>query len=385
MQLELDDEERRWRNEIQALADGLDWEWMARTRAEIQDMDIERYSIEFNSELARRGLIGLSLPEPYGRGTSPTARFAFQEELEIQGLPGYGVTQTESPGNSLILSGSPELIDQHLPHIVSATWRYAGGLSEPEAGSDLFALRTAAVRDGNEYVVNGSKLWTSGAHVADWISTVVRTSPEAGAKGLSVLMIPTKAPGVSIQPVHLMGGWRVNACYFDDVRVPVTNLIGEEGQGLRVLGRALEKERAMSFGGTETRLLANRLIHRLSGRADELGDDVLVELGRFVAELEAERMLYLRVAAQTSRGEDATGTAPMNKVYGSELAQRFAQWAADVLGQETLWVTDEHDDPLAAEVEQQVRTATVLTIIGGTSEVQRNTVATRYLGLPKGS
>jgi 3-oxocholest-4-en-26-oyl-CoA dehydrogenase alpha subunit len=385
MELELDSEERRWRAEVQSLAAELDWDWMQRIRAEMSELNIERYSIEFLLELGRRGLIGFGFPEPYGENASALARFVFQEELEIQGLPSYGVTQNESPGHQLLGSGTPELVREHLPHIIDGSWRYAGGLSEPDAGSDLFALRTSAVLEDGVYRVNGAKLWTSGAHVANWISTVVRTTPGEGPRGLSLLMIPLDAPGVTVQPVQLMGGWQVNACYFDDVLVPASNLIGEEGKGLQVLGRALDKERAMSFGGTETRLLANRIIHRFSGRADELGEDHLVTLGRFVAQLEADRMLYLRVAAQSARGEDTTGTAPMNKVFGSELAQRFAEWASDALGPDALWAHGECTDPLAEEVEQQVRTATVLTIIGGTSEIQRNTVATRHLGLPKGS
>src|SRR5690606_9291109 len=116
----------------------------------------------------------------------------------------------------------------------------------------------------------------SGAHLADWIFALVRTDPDAtGHRGLSMILIDAHAPGVAIEPVRVMGGWRVNACYFDDVRVPVGNLVGEEGQGARIVGTALDTERAMSFGGREGRLLLARFLHACAGRADELGDAAL--------------------------------------------------------------------------------------------------------------
>jgi alkylation response protein AidB-like acyl-CoA dehydrogenase len=178
-----------------------------------------------------------------------------------------------------------------------------------------------------------------------------------------------------------MGGWRVNQVFYDNVKVPVGNLVGEEHKGWAVITGNLDEERAMSFGGTETRLLCARLICRLSTIADQLSDSDLEKLGHFVMELEADRLLYLRVAMQAARHEDTSGTGPMSKVYGSELAQQFVEWAAELLGHETLFA--EGADVLAQDLELQLRVATVLTVIGGTSEVQRNIVASRQLGLPR--
>jgi alkylation response protein AidB-like acyl-CoA dehydrogenase len=225
-------------------------------------------------------------------------------------------------------------------------------------------------------------LWTSNAHLSTWCCLLVRTdSEQTRHRGLSVLLVNLRSPGITIQPVWVMGGWRVNSVFYDNVRVPVANLVGELNQGWKVITGNLDEERAMSFGGTETRLLCARLIHRLSGRAHELSEGDLETLARFVMDLETDRLLYLRVALAAARGEDTSGIGPMSKVHGSELAQRFVEWATELLGKETLFPDSE--DVLAADLEEQLRAATVLTVIGGTSEVQRNMIATRYLDLPR--
>jgi len=375
-------DDNRYRDRMRALADSYGWPEMKAIRDELEERAIERYSFAFQRRLAEEGLIGLTWPEPYGREARVDQQFLMAEELECQGFPGYGLTTNQRGGGMLLRSGSSEQIAEHLPHIVAGEWTYCQGLSEPGAGSDLLALRTRAVREGDEYVVNGAKLWTSSAHVSTFCSLLVRTDPEQSRhRGLSLLLVDLKSPGITIQPVWVMGGWRVNAVFYDNVRVPAANLVGEENQGWKVITGNLDEERAMSFGGTETRLLCARLIHRLAGRADELAESDLETLGRFVMELEADRLLYLRVGLQAARGEDTSGTGPMSKVYGSELAQRFIEWACELLGHEVLFA--ESEDVLAKDLEQQLRVATVLTVIGGTSEVQRNIVATRHLGLPR--
>lgn len=375
-------DDNRHRDRMRALADRHGWAEIEAIRDELEALGIERYSMTFHRRLAEEGLIGLTWPEPYGCEARVDQQLLMAEELECQGFPGYGLTTNQRGGGMLLRSGSPEQIAEHLPHIVAGEWTYCQGLSEPGAGSDLLSLRTRAVREGDEYIVNGAKLWTSSAHVSTFCSLLVRTDPDQSRqRGLSLLLVDLNSPGITIQPVRVMGGWRVNAVFYDNVRVPVANLVGEENQGWQVITGNLDEERAMSFGGTETRLLCARLIHRLAGRAGELSQGDLETLGRFVMELEADRLLYLRVGLQAARGEDTSGTGPMSKVYGSELAQRFIEWACELLGHEVLFA--ESDDILANDLEQQLRVATVLTVIGGTSEVQRNIVATRHLGLPR--
>ncbi|MFM0394925.1 acyl-CoA dehydrogenase family protein [Paraburkholderia phytofirmans] len=377
-----DESDLQYRKRLQSLADEYGWNEMRAMREEIDALHIERYSPSFQKKLADAGLVGLTWPEPHGRGAPVDQQFLMAEELECQGFPGYGLTTNLRGGGMLLRNGSDEQIATHLPHVVDGSWTYCQGLSEPGAGSDLLSLKTKAVRDGDHFVINGAKLWTSSAHISKWCSLLVRTdATQSRHRGLSLLLVDLKSPGVTIQPVWVMGGWRVNAVFYDDVRVPVSNLVGTEHEGWKVITGNLDEERAMSFGGTETRLLCARLIHRLSARRETLHDSDLEMLGRFVMELEADRLLYLRVGLAAARGEDTSGIGPMSKVYGSELAQRFIEWACELLGHETLF--SESDDVLARDMEQQLRVATVLTVIGGTSEVQRNIVANRHLGLPR--
>lgn len=382
MNFKPDVEDARYRDRMRAIADEYGWSQMRALRNEIEELDVERYSLAFQKRLADARLIGITWPSPYGQDARIDQQFLMAEELETQGFPGYGLTTNQRGGGMILRNGSPEQIAQHLPKVVSADYTYCQGLSEPGAGSDLLALKTRAERDGDDYVVNGAKLWTSSAHVSTFTSLLVRTDPDSKRHhGLSLLLVPLDSPGITIQAIDVMGGWRVNAVFYDNVRVPAANLIGREGEGWSVITGNLDEERAMSFGGTETRLLCARLIHRLAGRADSLSEGDVAMLGRFVMELEADRLLYLRVGMQAARGEDTSGSGPLSKVYGSELAQRFIEWACDLLGAETVF--SENDDPLMQDMEQQLRVATVLTNIGGTSEVQRNIVAARYLGLPR--
>jgi 3-oxocholest-4-en-26-oyl-CoA dehydrogenase alpha subunit len=375
-------EDNKFRDRFRALADQFGWEEMQTLRAESRELRVERFSFEFQRRLGEEGLIGLTWPAPYGKDARLDQQLLMAEELECQGFPGYGLTSIQRGGGMILRNGTPAQIAEHLPHVVNGSYVYCQGLSEPGAGSDLLALRTKAVRDGDEWVINGAKLWTSTAHAATWCSVLVRTDPEQTRhRGLSVFLVDLKSPGVTMQPVWVMGGWHVNAVFYENVRVPAANLVGEEGGGWKVITGNLDEERAMSFGGTETRLFCARLIHRLSGMADQLAESDLERLGYFIMELEADRLLYLRVGLQAQRGDDTSGTGPMSKVYGSELAQQFAEWAAELLGHEVLFKVGA--DVLAEDLEEQLRCATVLSVIGGTSEVQRNIVSNRHLGLPR--
>ena len=378
MNFGLSDEERAFRDEVRAFVDGFGASDVAALRDEMRSLEVERYTPSFQRKLAEQGWIGLGWP---GRPATETQRFILHEELDSASLPTYGLEINEAIGWMLVRHGSDELKAMHLPRIIDGSWAYAGAYSEPEAGSDLLALRTRAVREGDTYRVNGSKLWTSSAHLADWIFALVRTDPTAERqRGLSVLLIDAKADGVEIRPVNVMGGWRVNAIFFDDVVVPAGNVVGAPNDGWRVLAEALNVERSMSFGGREGRLLMARLLRRFEG-GPQLSDADLEQLGRFVLELEVERLLNLRIAAMGERGDVPSAEASINKVVGSELAQRVAQWAADLLGPESQY--PESEDPLSAAVEEMLRVSTVYTIIGGTSEVQRNVIAQRGLGLPR--
>lgn len=385
MRFRLDETESKRRDELRGQIDDFTAEDMAAMRTEMATLDSDRQApTMFNPWLVRQDVIGLGWPEPYGRPASQTDRFIAHEEMDSAGLPTYGLEQAEAVGWMLATFGPDDLAAEHLPRILDASWSYAGGYSEPEAGSDMLALRTKAIRstDG-DFIVSGQKMWTSGAHLADWIFTLVRTDPDSTRhRGLSLLMIDAHAPGVTIQPVRVMGGWRVNACFFDDTIVPVRNLIGEEGKAWPMMSRALDMERSMSFGGREARLLLARYLDRIGRRGIELNEAAYRQLGEFIMELQVERLLGQHVVALGERGQAASGEASMSKLHGPAVAQRIAQWLVDALGADAYTMAS--GDALAEDAEHFLRAATVLSIIGGTSEIQRNIIAQRWLGLPRG-
>ncbi|MEB3070303.1 acyl-CoA dehydrogenase family protein [[Mycobacterium] vasticus] len=385
MQFRLDEQERAARDDLRTHIDDFSAADMAAMHREMAELESDRQApTVFHPWLVERGVIGLGWPPPFGRPGTQTRRFVAHEEMDSAGLPTYGLEQAEAVGWMLATFGSEDLASEHLPHILDMSWSYAGGYSEPEAGSDMLALRTKATRtpDG-DFVVNGQKMWTSGAHLADWIFTLVRTEPDSTRhRGLSLLMIDAHAPGVAIQPVRVMGGWRVNACFFDDVHVPARALIGQPGHAWAMMSQALDMERSMSFGGREARLLLARYLDRIGRRGIQLDEGAYRDLGEFIMELQAERLLGQQVVARGERGEPASGEASMSKLHGPAIAQRVAQWLVDALGPDAYTLNS--GDPLAEDAEQFLRASTVLSIIGGTSEIQRNIIAQRWLGLPRG-
>lgn len=385
MKFRLADSEAALRDGLRSHIDEFGADDMVAMRAEMTELESDRQAPAlFHPWLVRQGVLGLGWPEPLGRPASQTERFVAHEELDSAGLPTYGLEQAEAVGWMLATFGPEDLAAEHIPRILDASWSYAGGYSEPEAGSDMLALRTKATRtpDG-DFVVTGQKMWTSGAHLADWIYTLVRSEPDTTRHhGLSLLMVDAHAPGVTIQPVRVMGGWRVNACFFDDVRVPARALIGQAGQAWTMMSRALDMERSMSFGGREARLLLARYLDRIGKHGTVLDDAAYREIGEFIMELQAERLLGQQVVALGERGQSASGEASMSKLHGPAIAQRVAQWLVDALGPDSY--TRDSPDALAADAEHFLRTSTVLSIIGGTSQIQRNIIAQRWLGLPRG-
>lgn len=385
MQFRLDERERTARDELRRHIDDFSAANMTAMRAEMEDLESDRQAPTlFHPWLVRQNVVGLGWPEPFGRPASQTERFVAHEELDSAGLPTYGLEQAEAVGWMLAAFGPGALAAEHIPHILDASWSYAGGYSEPEAGSDMLALRTRAARTPEgDFVVTGQKMWTSGAHLADWIFTLVRTEPESTRhRGLSLLMIDAHAPGVTIQPVRVMGGWRVNACFFDRVNVPARAVIGQPGQAWTMMAQALDMERSMSFGGREARLLLARYLDRIGTQGIRLEESAYRDIGEFIMELQAERLLGQQVVALGERGQSASGEASMSKLHGPAIAQRVAQWLVDALGPDAY--TLDSSDPLAHDAEHFLRASTALSIIGGTSEIQRNIIAQRWLGLPRG-
>jgi alkylation response protein AidB-like acyl-CoA dehydrogenase len=337
--------------------------------------------------LSKRGWFAPHWPKEYGgAGLSPTEQFIFRQEMALADAPPVGGSGVLQHGQTLIVHGSEEQKQEHLPRILRGEEILQTGLSEPGAGSDLASLQTRAVRDGDEYVVNGQKIWSSNAHLADCLWVLVRTDPEAPKRrGISALLIDTKLPGITIRPLINMG-WThgFNETFFEDVRVPVRNRVGEENRGWYVGMTSLDFERSSIGSAIGVRRSVEMLVHYLRDSAEPASEAHRGAIAQNYVETEVAYNLSLRVASMQSAGRVPNYEASMAKVVVSELQQRVARSGTRVVGlYANLW--DEHDayTPLHAEPTHAYVSSVPMTIAGGTNEIQRNIIATRGLGLPR--
>ncbi|MCU7724260.1 acyl-CoA dehydrogenase family protein [Actinoplanes sp. KI2] len=332
-------------------------------------------------ELVRRlgsdGWLGLAFPAEYGGGgLGPMEQQIFVNEAARADVPLPAVTlQTVAP--TLLAHGSAEQKRFFLPPILAGELHFAIGYTEPEAGTDLAALRTRAVRDGDEYVVNGQKTFTTGAHDADYLWLACRTDPDAPRhKGLSILIVDTGDPGYSWTPIITCdGAHHVNSVYLNDVRVPVARRVGAENGGWRLLTTQLNHERVML--GPAGRLAA--IVDRVSSWSkDQDHADVRRALARARATLRVNELLNWQVAGAEPNAADASAT----KVFSSERLLRHAQEL-----EEAVWRHGDPGDPATAELltwlDVQAKRNLVLTFGGGINEIQREIIAAAGLGLPR--
>ena len=334
------------------------------------DSWINGYSRELSRELAARGWIGMTWPvEMGGGGRPPIERLVVADELISAGAP-IGATwfADRQMGPALIAFGTPEQRREFLPKILSGETTWCIGMSEPEAGSDLANLRTRAVRDGDEYVIDGQKIWTSFAEVSDYCYLICRTSTEGPPHaGISEIVVPLRTPGIEIRPItDITTNRHFCEVFFTGARVPAANLVGTEGAAFKQTMRQLEHER----GGID-RLVSNHALYRLAvERADRADPVVRQELAALETGYRIGRILVTREVL----GQAPAGFSAATKCFCTEHEQRVAQFVARVLGAEaTLW-----DD-----VVRGLAYAPGYTIMGGTSNVLRNILGERVLGLPK--
>jgi alkylation response protein AidB-like acyl-CoA dehydrogenase len=383
MQFTFTPEQQRFRSQIR---DFLDDELpRARKRGEMTPGRVRAYSQPFSKALAARRWIGLSWPEQFGGANADAmSQVIFTEEMITSEAPcGYHFIAERQIGPSLMRHGTPEQREFWIPRILDADVSFCLGLSEPGAGSDLANVRTRAQRRGDVYVVNGSKIWTSHAHLSDAIWLVVRTNPDVPRhKGISILLVDLKSPGVEIRPLlDLTGDRHFNEIFFDDVEVPVTNRVGEEDRGWYVLAEHLDFERSGIEMLLEGRAWLERTLHPLRQRRDTLplNPRWRAEAAQLWTEMEVGRMLCYRIAWQQANGCVPNHEAAMSKLFGSEWIQRVAQFALQVgsrAGESGR--LDGGFEPADRYLYSVSRT-----IAGGTSEVQRNVIATRGLSLPR--
>jgi alkylation response protein AidB-like acyl-CoA dehydrogenase len=360
------------------LADESESDWDARVR--------------WHRKLNEGGWIGISWPREYGgRGASLLESIIYEQELERAGtsvpFTGFGIPLL---GPTLIHWGTEEQKKRFLPKIFTAEEIWCQGYSEPNSGSDLASLQTRAREDGDYFVVNGSKIWTSAAHHADWIFLLVRTDPEAPKhKGISYLLVDMHSPGITVRPLVQMTGARgFNQVFFEDVRVPKHNIVGEKNQGWQVAITTLMFERS---GGHDRGLmrqvrelaaLAKRLRRNGSSAWEDTG--VRQKIAHFAMETEAIKYSGFRQLTRQLKGLPPGPEGSMGKLCATELGLRIASFAMELLGP---YSQLEYGASLAMDEGKwslRMLAARGPTIYAGTNQIQHNIIGERVLGLPKG-
>ena len=346
---------------------------------------------QWRMALSARGWLAPHWPKEYGgAGLSVTEQFVFNEEMATARAPLAGSYHGLSLiGPIIIIHGSEEQKKQHLPRITSGEVIWCQGYSEPGAGSDLAAVQTRAVRDGDEYILNGQKIWTSGAHNADWMFVLARTDPAAPKhRGISMFLVDMKSPGLSVRKMRNMANlYGLCEVFLEDVRVPAKNLMGEENRGWYVSASLLDFERSNISAAIGAKHSITELVTYVRERSAATGipvdPDVRTELADRLVESEVARFLSYRVISLQKRGLIPNYEASVNKMYYSELEQRISRTGMKIgrmYGQLTNGSAHAQMDGRFPRAYMQSVPAT---IYAGSSEIQRNIIATRGLGLPR--
>ncbi|MEW6472841.1 MAG: acyl-CoA dehydrogenase family protein [Actinomycetota bacterium] len=337
----------------------------------------------FVAKLAERGWLGLSWPVEYGgRGWDEIYQLVLQEELEYVGHPSMAI-EVGMIGQTILRHGSEALKRRILPRIAAGDLDIALGYTEPDAGSDLAALQLRAERDGDEFVLNGQKMWTSAAHFAELIWLACRTNRDAPRhEGISLLLVDLDSPGIEIRPIPTMADHQANAVFFSDVRVPADRLVGEVDRGWSYMLDALDYERlgGLPFGGLQRDLDEIVVWAREGGLFDD--PTARRRVARLSVAVDGARTHLLRAYDRVSRHEVPTVEASMLKVAMTELRQNIADQMVDVLGPPGLLRGADPEAPIGGRFEHNWRAEIITTIAAGANEVQRDILARRHLRLP---
>ncbi|HKX93737.1 MAG TPA: acyl-CoA dehydrogenase [Methylibium sp.] len=377
-----------FRREVRAW---LDEHWSDARKAAHEKLSFKEreYDRAFARDLGRTGWIGLAWPERFGgQGRSAFEQLAFIEEMERAEAPRAG-----APVQAAMLQvyGTPEQQARYLPEILRGEAIYGMGYSEPDSGSDLASMRTRAVRDGDEWVINGQKIWTT-TYWGDYMLLATRTDPDAkpAHAGLSMFIVPMDTPGITVKTSTTMYGGAFANVFYDNVRLPSDAMVGEVNAGWKVLTGALATERGFIGGGIVMKvarsfelLCAHVRTAEVDGRP--LRDDPLVRerIATLAAEIEAGRQMMMHCAAQVDGGETPPGDAAASKVYSGELMERFGEVALAILGMQATLSEGSPGAILRGRIEQNLRHSLMWVISIGTNEIQRSLIAQRGLGLPR--
>ena len=333
------------------------------------------------AKMAARGWAAPAWPKEYGgMGATVRQQAVFNEELAYHRVPGPDFIAINYVGPTLMLYGTDEQKDRFLRPILEGKEKWCQGYSEPGSGSDLASLQTRAVLDGDNFVVNGQKIWTSGAHRADWIFMLVRTDPDAPKhRGISYLLADMRTPGITVRPlVNMTGNHEFNEVFFEDVHIPRAQLVGEMNRGWYVGMATLDFERSAIGSVAGTRRDLEDLAEALKGA--DVSKAGRLEYADRVIESEVIRMLSLRILWMQEQQLVPNYEASMAKLFTTELNQRIARTAMKLLGMAGI----AGSSSLSNRWRYSYLRSVANTIEGGSSEIQRNIIATRGLGLPRG-
>ena len=341
------------------------------------------------AQMGADGWLALGWPTEYGgQARPPMEQLIFTDEAAIAGAPVPFLT-INSVAPTIMEFGTEEQKKFYLPKIAAGEVHFAIGYSEPEAGTDLANLRTAAVQDGDEYVVNGQKMWTSLIQYADYVWLAVRTNTEAKKhRGISVLIVPTSVEGFSWTPVHTMAGPSTSATYYQDVRVPVGNRVGEENGGWKLVTNQLNHERVALVSAQPIFTALTQVREWAQNTKDARGarlidsEWVQLNLARVHAKAEYLKLINWELASSTASSPSAAD-ASAAKVFGTELATEAYRLLMEILGPSATLRQDSPGALLRGRLERMHRAALILTFGGGTNEVQRDIIGMAALGLPR--
>jgi alkylation response protein AidB-like acyl-CoA dehydrogenase len=387
MQISYTPEQEGLRRELRAYYDDL---LDDDTRAAFQGDSISPAAKAVWKKMCDDGWAGLGWPKEYGgQDRDPIDQFIFFDESMRAGAPVATLT-LNTVGPTIMNFGTDWQKDFFLPKILAGDIHFAIGYSEPGAGTDLASLQTRAVRDGDEYVINGQKMWTSLAGGSDYLWLAVRTDPEAKKhKGISVIIVPMDTPGITLQPLKLMASHDINATYLDDVRVPAKYLVGEENGGWGLITNQLNHERVTlcSSGSPEYTLQEVRRWaqenHLADGRRVIDQEWVQLNLARVHARLEFLKLANYKVAWWAAAATLHPADASTVKVFGTEFYLEAYRLLMEILGPRSSVKDGSPAAVLHGRLEGMVRGAIILTFGGGTNELQRDLIAMFGLGFPR--
>jgi alkylation response protein AidB-like acyl-CoA dehydrogenase len=390
MDFAFSNEELSFRNELSAW---LKEELENRPQEAGNDADAEwAFGLEMRKKLADKGWLTMAWPEEYGgQGVSHMMQVVFAEEMSYNQAPGRDVFGTRMMAPTLMIHGTEEQKREFLPPVSKGEVQWCQGYSEPESGSDLASLQTRAVEDGDDFIINGTKIWTSSAHRADHIMVLTRTDPDAPKhRGISFLLCDMNTPGLTVNPIiNMAGDHGFNMVTFDNVRVPKKNLVGEQNRGWYVGATLLDFERS----GVDYSAGGRRVLEELIAYAKDndqngslIADNPIMRnrLADLAIEVDVSRLISYNIAWMQGEGLVPNKESSMGKVVGTELQQHLSETGMQMLGLHGQLEPGSKYAPMQGRIEHMHLTSVSETIQAGTSEIQRNIIATRGLGLPRG-